>query len=287
MRQAVKGVARAPIGFWRGFGYAFKGLGFVFGKHPELARIWIFPIFLTFLAFIGAVWGAWELQDDLVNLIWEDPTGDGFLDSAGRVAHGFLELIAFLMLLVTSFFVVLGLSTVLAAPFNDALSEEVEHLTTGRKGPPFSWLALLRDVVRTVALELVKFFLWAGVMIPLFVMSFALPVAGQILYSVVGYLFTSLYFAIDYIDWPAARRNKALSYRSKVLTERFAACFGFGSGVFLLLWVPFLNLFFMPAAVAGGTLLFLDLEGQGPGATALALQGAQGAPGPGGGGGAG
>ncbi len=216
-----------------------------------------------------------------MNLIWEDPTGDGFWDSAGRVAHGFLELIAFLMLLVTSFFVVLGLSTVLAAPFNDALSEEVEHLATGRKGPPFSWGALARDVVRTVALELVKFFLWAGVMIPLFLMSFALPVVGQILYSVVGYLFTSLYFAIDYIDWPAARRNKALSYRSKVLTERFAACFGFGSGVFILLWVPFLNLFFMPAAVAGGTLLFLDLEGQGPGATKLALGGAAGGPGSG------
>jgi len=281
MRQAAKGVVRAPIGFWRGFGYAFKGLGFVFGKHPELARIWIFPIFLTFLAFIGAVWGAWELQDDLVDLIWEDPTGDGFWDSAGRVAHGFLEIIAFLMLLVTSFFVVLGLSTVLAAPFNDALSEEVEHLQTGRKGPPFSMLTLLRDTVRTVLLESTKFLIWAAIMIPLFVMSFGLPGIGQILYSVVGYLFTSLYFAIDYIDWPAARRNKALSYRTKVLSERFAACFGFGSGVFILLWVPFLNLFFMPAAVAGGTLLFLDLEGEGPGATKLALQGVQSGPAPG------
>lgn len=281
MRQAMKGVARAPIGFWRGFGYAFKGLGFVFGKHPELARIWIFPIFLTFLAFIGAVWGAWELQDDLVNLIWEDPTGDGFWDSAGRFAHGFLELIAFLMLLVTSFFAVLGLSTVLAAPFNDALSEEVEHLATGRKGPPFSWVAFIRDIVRTVALEIIKFMIWAAIMIPLFIASFGLPVFGQILYSVVGYFFTSLYFAIDYIDWPAARRNKALSYRTKVLSERFAACFGFGSGVFILLWVPFLNLFFMPAAVAGGTLLFLDLEGEGPGAAKLALGGVPGGPGSG------
>ena len=281
MRQVMKDVARAPIGFWRGFGYAFKGLGFVFGKHPELARIWIFPIFLTFLAFVGAVWGAWELQDDLVNLLWEDPTGDGFWDSAGRVAHGFLEIIAFLMLLVTSFFAVLGMSTVLAAPFNDALSEEVEHLVTGRKGPPFSMVALLRDIVRTVALEVTKFLIWAAIMIPLFVASFGLPVVGTILYSVIGYFFTSLYFAIDYIDWPAARRNKALSYRTKVLSERFAACFGFGSGVFILLWVPFLNLFFMPAAVAGGTLLFLDLEGEGPNAAKLALGRVPGGPGSG------
>ncbi|MAQ17394.1 MAG: hypothetical protein CMN30_21680 [Sandaracinus sp.] len=270
---AVKGAIGAPIGFWRGLSYPFRGMGFVFGKHPELARIWVFPIFITFVAFIGAVWGAWELQDDVVNYFWAEPTGDGFWAGAGRLAHGFLELLAFLILLVTSFFAVLGLSSVFAAPFNDALSEEVERLTTGRAGPPFTFRALTRDLLRTVGLELTKLVIYLAVMIPLFMLSFALPGVGQILYSVVGFLFTALYFAIDYIDWPAARGNKALGYRSQVLKERFAACFGFGTGVFLFLWVPFLNLFFMPAAVAGGTLLFLDLEGEGAGAQGLALRG--------------
>ena len=39
--------------------------------------------------------------------------------------------------------------------------------------------------------------------------------------------------------------------------------FGFGTGVWLFLFIPLVNLLFMPAAVAGGTLLFLDLEGEG------------------------
>ena len=271
MKNAVRGAIRAPMGFWQGFTYPFKGLGFVFGRHPELARIWVFPIFFTFLAFLGAVYGAWQLQDDVVNLVWEAPTGDGFWDGASRLAHGFLELLVFLVLLVTSFFVVIGLSTVIAAPFNDALSEEVERLVTGHGGPPFSFRALGRDLFRTVALELTKFLIWAMVMLPLFILSFTLPVAGQIVYSAVGFVFTALYFAIDYIDWPAARRNKALAYRRQVLSQRFSACFGFGAGVFLLLWVPVLNLLFMPAAVAGGTLLFLDLEGAGAVRTALAM----------------
>ena len=38
---------------------------------------------------------------------------------------------------------------------------------------------------------------------------------------------------------------------------------GFGAGVYLFLMIPLVNLFFMPAAVAGGTLLFLDLEREG------------------------
>jgi uncharacterized protein involved in cysteine biosynthesis len=35
---------------------------------------------------------------------------------------------------------------------------------------------------------------------------------------------------------------------------------GFGASVWVLLLIPLVNLFFMPAAVAGGTMLFLDLH---------------------------
>jgi uncharacterized protein involved in cysteine biosynthesis len=35
---------------------------------------------------------------------------------------------------------------------------------------------------------------------------------------------------------------------------------GFGFAVWACLFVPLLNLVFMPLSVAGGTLLFLDLE---------------------------
>ena len=35
---------------------------------------------------------------------------------------------------------------------------------------------------------------------------------------------------------------------------------GFGTGVWVLLFIPLVNLFFMPAAVAGGTMLFLAMN---------------------------
>jgi uncharacterized protein involved in cysteine biosynthesis len=38
---------------------------------------------------------------------------------------------------------------------------------------------------------------------------------------------------------------------------------GFGTGVWLLLFIPLVNLFFMPAAVAGGTMLFVAVEDPG------------------------
>ena len=84
---------------------------------------------------------------------------------------------------------------------------------------------------------------------------------------VVGFALTALYFALDYVDWPIARRGLGLRYRRELLARGGATLFGFGAGVWLFLLVPLLNLFFMPAAVAGGTLLYLELEGprQGPG----------------------
>ena len=51
-------------------------------------------------------------------------------------------------------------------------------------------------------------------------------------------------------------------------TDAEQKVFGFGTGVWLFLFIPLLNLLFMLAAVAGGTLMFLDLEGEGPEAAA-------------------
>jgi CysZ protein len=86
-------------------------------------------------------------------------------------------------------------------------------------------------------------------------------VIGQLAYPAIGFLFTSLYLSMDYIDWPACRHQKSSGYRWAFLKSRFMAAFGFGTGVFILLMIPGINLLFMPAAVAGGTLLFLDVEG--------------------------
>jgi CysZ protein len=48
---------------------------------------------------------------------------------------------------------------------------------------------------------------------------------------------------------------------------------GFGTGVWVLLFIPLVNLFFMPAAVAGGTMLFVALQDAGTGAGTGKLSG--------------
>jgi CysZ protein len=265
-KKAAGAVVSAPkavaVGFWRGLTYPFRGAKLVYLKEPGLVRYWMFPILITLIV-IGFVFaGVWHYHDAAVDLFWAEPAGEELWDSVLRFLHGFVEILVALLLLVLGVVVVTFLSPIFAAPFNDALSEEVERLATGREGPGFSWSVVARDSVRTVLLEIAKLGLWAIVMLPLFVLSLVVPVVGQIVYTIFGFFFTAAYWSIDYLDWPASRRNRGIAYRFSMLREHFLPMLGFGTGVWLFLFVPLLNLLFMPAAVAGGTLLFLDLEGE-------------------------
>jgi CysZ protein len=170
-----------------------------------------------------------------------------------------IELIAGILLTLLGLVLVLVLSSVVAAPFNDALSEAVEHILTGEKAPAFSFGRMLADVVRTVRLELGKALLYALIVGPMFLASFFLPGVGQLV-SLVGVGLTAVYLGIDYVDWPAARRNWSVGDRVAFTRRQLPAVTGFGTGVWVLLFIPLLNLLFMPAAVAGGTMLFLALQ---------------------------
>lgn len=264
IKSAASAAIAAPkalsVGYWSGLKYPFKGMRFIYGQHPELAKIWIFPIIITLGFLILLFLGSNEFHAALTNMMWEEPTGDGFGASIGRFFHGFVEILVWLLMMVAGLLIVVVTSTVVAAPFNDALSEAVECIVTGTEPKPFSLGVVLRDTVRTVGLELLKLLLYALVMVPLFLASLVVPVVGQILYTVFGFFFTATYFAIDYVDWPASRQNRGIGYRLELIRQNFLPMLGFGSGVWLCLFIPLVNLLFMPAAVAGGTLLFLDLQ---------------------------
>lgn len=247
------------IGYWRGLSYPFRGLRFVFVEHPKLARFWLPPIAITFALLILSFVLGWHWHDDVVGWLWAAPSGDGFWVGVLRVLHWLVRAIVLLGLWALGLVAVVFLSNLVAAPFNDLLSEEVERLAIGKEGPPFSWAVLVRDSLRTVGLELFKLVIYLVVMLPMFLFSYV-PIVGPVVYALAGFLFTTLYFAIDYVDWPASRRNRNIHARFAMVQEHFLPMFGFGTGVWLFLFVPLVNLLFMPAAVAGGTLLYLDLE---------------------------
>lgn len=250
--------AARSIGLLAGVGYAFRGARFVYFQHPRLARLWLPPVLITALALITTSYFAIDLHDDLVALLWSEPQGDGIGASAARGLHTLLELIAALVLLALGLVVVALTSSLIAAPFNDALSEAVEQEYRGTPGAPLRLSVLLRDAVRSIGLQLLKLGVYAAIMLPAFIVSLVVPGIGQVIYAVLAFFVTALFLALDYVDFTAARHGLGARERFRDAFRRLPAMFGLGAAIWVLLFVPLLNLLFMPAAVAAGTLLFLD-----------------------------
>lgn len=262
--QGVGAVVKSPIGFARGLSYALRGMRFVYLQHPKLARYWVFPVLITGLALVAVFAGAGSYYDDLGDAVWSlfpeswnDATG--WVGGLLTALRWLIELIAGLLITLLGLVLVLVVSSIVAAPFNDALSEAVERILTGESAPPFSLRRMMADLVRSVRLELLKVLVYVTVVGPMFLASFFIPGLGQVI-SLIGFALTAVYLGIDYVDWPAARRNWSVGDRVSFTRRQLPAVAGFGTGVWLLLFIPLINLLFMPAAVAGGTMLFIALQ---------------------------
>jgi CysZ protein len=267
------------LDFFSGLAYPWRGYR-ILRRHPELSRIWRWPMLLMGLALTTGLWLAFRYHDDLTGsllgfvagLLPQWLEGSLGLDAKahGAVAwtwsalHWVADLIVLLFTIVLSFMVCGAASSVIAAPFNDALSEAVEKRETGAPAPPFSLARITHDLVRTVRLETLKLFLYVAIMVPMWVVSLLVPGVGPVIYTAFGVFFTAAYFAIDYVDWPASRHGLGIGERIDLFRRRPLLMLGFGLSLWGLLFVPFVNLALMPLAVAGGTRLFLDIEGSRP-----------------------
>ena len=73
MRGIARGagaVVKSPIGFARGLSYAVRGMRFVYLKHPNLARYWLFPVLITAFALVGVFYGAGSYNEDIGAALW-------------------------------------------------------------------------------------------------------------------------------------------------------------------------------------------------------------------------
>lgn len=250
-----------PADFVRGLGYAIKGVR-ILRKYPDLARYWSVPILLTFVSLVASFVLAARYHDDLLTLLWQARQGHGWLAVLEGALYWLARGASFVLSLSVLLLVSTVLSMVFAAPFNDALSEAVEERETQKASPTFAISRLLSDLARTVVIELLKLSLFAAIMMPLTIFSWLVPGVGHVAAAIVGGLFTASYFALDYTDWPASRRGLGVRQRLSLFSQRPWLMLGFGVAVWGCLFVPILNLAFMPIAVAGGTRLFLDLEAE-------------------------
>ncbi|WP_250464521.1 sulfate transporter CysZ [Microbulbifer litoralis] len=146
------------------------------------------------------------------------------------------------------------ITNIIAAPFNGFLAEKVEELLTG-KAPPAEPIG--RMVWRTLGRELrkLRYFIGWG----LVVLVISLFTSWTVFIpAVLTALWGAWCMAIQYVDYPLDNHQRPFDELKSVLLRRKLSTLGFGGAVMLAKMVPVLNIFVMPAAVAGGTALWIE-----------------------------
>lgn len=251
---------KAVMGFTGGFRCLFEGVRFAYVRHGgKLAKFYLPPMFLG-LVIMVAGWNLfYHFNEEIVAWFWGEPLSqDWDWQWAWWLAHAawqIVHVLIFIILAAITVVVSLLLFMLIAAPFNDVMSEQVEGILGTWEPRPFSVGFLLRDLGHTILLELARLGVKAAWLIPLLIVSNIIPVVGQVFYIVFGGYLLAKFLGMDYIDWALARRGYTWRERFKFAKQNRAALVGFGTAMILVMFIPLGFVAVWPGAVAGGTIL--------------------------------
>ncbi len=232
--------------------YVLRGAAFLL-KHPVLWKFAAAPLLIGAVLLGICCYLAFSYLTALIGRFMGDQTH-------WVVIYYILAVILGLFLLIVSCFVFTLVATTIAAPFNDLISEKTEQLITGKvTETPFSLLRLIRDSARGIGHSVVVLGIYLGLLL-LALALWLIPVVGGAVHMTATVLLSAFFLAYEYLGCPMDRRRFSFKEKMRFMRSRLKPCIGFGLGNVVVASVPVLNFLLIPAAVVGGTLLFMDFE---------------------------
>lgn len=240
----------AAVRYVRGVGLLGRGFGLA-ARNPRLMLLGMIPVVIAAAVVIGAFVVLVYFVDELAG------TATGFADDWSEGSREFARLLvgiailgAALLLAVVTF---VQLTLLIGDPFYERISTEVEGLHGGVSGEVETgfWRAIWQNLASSGRLLAI-----AGIVgICLFALGF-IPVVGQTVVPVLGASIGGWLLAVELTGVAFSRRGLGLGRRWRALRAHRADALGFGTAVFVCFtFIPFGAVLFMPAAVAGATLL--------------------------------
>ena len=233
-----------------GVHYFFEGFSLI--KTKGLKRFVFVPLTINLVLFSVAFYFLFgQIEMGIAYVIDLVPEWLGWIKTAISFFLWPLAVISVLLI----FALIFGtLANWIAAPFNGVLSEKVERHLTGQDLGDEGVMALVKDIPRTVGRELTKFIWYVPRAIGFLLLFFFLPIIGQVLW----FLFNAWMMAIQYGDYPAD--NNRITFKSfrRILGRQRLTSLGFGAAVLGATMIPGVNLFVIPSAICGATLLWCE-----------------------------
>lgn len=236
-----------------GIKYFFKGARLL--AEPGIRLFVILPLLVNLLLFGALTYGLVSQFGAFTNWLvtWLGSWFEWLLWLIWAIA-GLLWLILYGYCFAT-------ISSLLAAPFYGLLAERVQlHLSGQIDSPPLTASYLLALLKRTLARELQKLVYLIPRLLVLVVISIPLyfvPGIG-LLVPVIWFAWGAWSLALQNLDYSADNNRTGFSAMRTAMASERLLCLSFGSAVVVASSIPVLNLLALPAAVCGGTALWVD-----------------------------
>lgn len=113
---------------------------------------------------------------------------------------------------------------------------------------------MLREGRQALIQEFKRIALYLAVLAILALLNL-LPMLGTAAHLALSALATLIFLAMEYVSYTMDRRRLGLHLRLRIVYSNLGLMLGFSCGVFVLLFIPLVNFFCIPASVAGGTMM--------------------------------
>ncbi|MCL5270540.1 MAG: EI24 domain-containing protein [bacterium] len=244
----------AAAEFLRGVGDVWRGFAFLTG-HPRLWPWAIIPFLLNIALFALLTAVGWHYADAWLDKVFFATSSAWF-----AILGGVLAVLIWIVFLAAVVFLFVPLAALVAAPFNDVLSEKVERLYAGASvDEAFSLRALGRGIVvglgSSLRLATLTLVLLAAALALNLIPSIGPPLAAAASAAV-----TIRFLVLEFTSYSMERRVYDWRGRRDFLRRNRARTIGLGCMAFVLMLVPVVNALFIPVSAVAGTLLFCDTE---------------------------
>ncbi len=227
----------------KGAGYLWRGFRLI--TQRSLRRYVVLPLTINIALFGALIWYGADRFSAFI---------DGLLPSWLEWLHWLLWPLFAITVLIAAFYTFTLVANLISAPFNALLAAQVERLlatnkSNGESGPSFT-------IVQSLVHEVKKFLFLLGWALPLGVL-FLIP-GLNLLAPFAWLLFSAWMLAVEYCDYAMANHGIPFAEQRRLLRKKPFLNLGFGGATLFATGIPLLNLFAIPAAVAGATLLWVE-----------------------------
>jgi len=238
--------------FSRGFKTPFAAFHFLRQYTSLIKYVWI-PFVINLIIFGSAVYfGLALFENYVVQLI---PHGNAWY---WFLINYLIWIIAILVTAVVVFFSFAVIGSLIASPFNDILSEQTERIITKElREERFRFALFFQDARRSFVSEGKKILIFIVSMVLLLLLNF-IPVVGALLYPICSTGLILFFLVVEYTGYVFSRRRLTFKEQRHYIFSNKSTLLGFGTGLLLIVAIPFLQFLCIPLGVIGGTILCLD-----------------------------